>query len=330
MSPTRQSKAVLIIAVSMLVLFANLGFNEGSFETQKENFLRNDIAEIADYIRENKILVSKTISRPTILQLSSEQQILHNQNHELMKILFEKIKEFEKTQTKADIDTISNIVYDYVTIGNAVSDGGGYVNYVMGDVFYRMSLSRLAFFLLENPTRYDEVERLWRKLKRPNFEISQLATILQEEIGIPRAESKLESALSKGLLYKTTEELIQQHRKPILIESKEDMKNIFSTSYLLENENVSLLLWRMGETDLMLESLIPGLIEFLRRGGEIDNLERYLKDVGPFLSLMDTSLKKLKANYFGHAQLDIYQLFAITRLFRMHFKNNIFYESALH
>lgn len=318
----------LFFALVVFLSFPEAGLTQESVRKQAEFFRRNDIPEIAAYIKKQDISISKTMSKPTVFRLSSEQQALQNKKFVLLNILFEKVKEFEKTtQAKIDIDAISTIVDDYVTIGNAVSDGGGYVNYVMGDVLYSISLSRLAFFLLQNPTMYDEVERIWRKLKRPNFDISTLADMLEDEFGVTESRAELEQAESSGSLFLTFINLVRQRSDHDILEVTGVSRNI-STSYLLGNKDHVFLAFRLANTNLVLEASIPGMIEFLRRGGEIDDFQLYRTDIREFLSLMGDSRKLFKARFYGETLLQLDSLLLLLE-FEQDFKSSFFYQWAL-
>ncbi len=307
--------AILVFLV--IVFFPKVTYSQVNqrINELRETIQNKDLNEITVFIEKTdswpKIVASKTIDN-----LSSEEQKFQREAHKLAKELFGKIREFEVQYGKDDnINSLTAAVEIYSRMGRILKRKQGYVNLVLTETVYRLGLSRLASFLRENPERYQEVDNLWQNFDKPFYDVSNIIVFCEEELGIANAKNKIEK-FPESIFY-SINKIIPEHFKMKVSEelSVDDPYKMFSTTHLIDEMDIFIFLQRLSGTDTILEISIPGAIEYLNRGGQIEDLPKYWKDVRPFEKIMEGS-EKMKANFSGDVGPFVSNLYFLTDEFK--------------
>jgi hypothetical protein len=90
---------------------------------------------------------------------------------------------------------------------------------------------------------------------------------------------------------------------------------MITTTSLIDEIDIFIQFMRLNGTDTILEISIPGAIEYLKRGGTIEDLPKYWKDVRPFEKIMEGS-EKMKANFSGDVGPFVSTLYFLTDEFK--------------
>ncbi len=254
--------------------------------------------EIADYFHRTGNW-PKIISAEARGKLALEEQQIQKEAYKLAEELFDKIREFENRHPKTDINSLSVTVETYSKIGKTLRNKQGYINLVLTDTVYHLALSRLRLFLAQYPENHQQVYSQWEKLERPFYNISNISFIFEEEIGMRSIKNEIEKFPYS--IWRAVDEALPEEFRGKSIEhfSPDDPLKIFSTTYLIENfDPHTLFIRRIGATDTMLEIMLPGAVEFLRRGGSVHDLPKYTGDVRPFFKIMEGH-EELRADFSG-------------------------------
>jgi hypothetical protein len=234
----------------------------------------------------------------TIRALPSPQREAGMSGFHLAEALLDKIRDFEADTSNDDLAELSRRVQVYRELGQGLVRSGGPVNAVLLDVVDRMALTRLCHFLVHHPDQYGEVEQLLEMLAIPVHDWTFFAPLLQEGTGEPPSDDLVDEA-SEGdfierIIAVEKEKLAAHGWVPDATEPwrKVPLIAMAPGSHALMYQNtVAPLALHMEITSRLANCGLRGLIEYLRRGGA---LEDFPVERSAFEAVMGSALDGLE------------------------------------
>ena len=193
----------------------------------------------------------------------------------------------------------------YSQIAELVAASGGYTNHVLADTARRMALSRMCFYLVAHPDDHQGIAGLLTVLGDTSVNIQDFATLATEELDVSLELLPSEALASR----RSIDELLRVLGTDLVATIKGSNLENLSTSYLIENRRLDLVLWRMITTDLVGQYQLAGLVGFLERGGTFGDIVG--RDIGPFNDIMGRDRLLFKFEILGRRLLSPTHLIAL-------------------
>ncbi|TVP75372.1 MAG: hypothetical protein EA353_14010 [Puniceicoccaceae bacterium] len=189
----------------------------------------------------------------------------------------------------------------YAELAKVFSNSKGYYNLVLADACRRLALSRIGYGLVNSS---DEVELL-----RETYGKLQSSLILEQEAAVLEAlDSTIDASLSVESLtnpegLSRTWEALGTSIAKVRYEAAKHPNSAKSVQ-LIQYPSAALLLNNLSETDLILSVHIPGMIAFIERGGQLDQID--LSNITKFKEIMGDTRSS-----FSFPPLSVKKLYAI-------------------
>jgi hypothetical protein len=197
-----------------------------------------------------------------------------------------RLKEYESDTANDDLKVLTERIHVYSKLARGLQQSGGLVNLALSDMVNRMALSRLCHYLVHQPKQYEEIAALLTEVPLPRLNASLFAPLLRAESGISGATEALEAVPGGDLvdrimeLEKIVDPSATREERIIQISSRAP-----SSQAVAMQGRIAPLVFEMQMTAILAEYGLRGLIEYLRRGGDIhqfpDNrseFEQFMKD----------------------------------------------------
>ena len=206
----------------------------------------------------------------------------------------------------------------YLALSKQLRNSGGYANLVLGDSLRRLAICHAVRYLIESrdvaPWKaIPDMRQIW---------------IAKEPIRALIAEEDRTLDLS-ALDAASDTELLDRSFAILGANAATITSQLSSTtaSTLLDNASLVLLIQRLSVTDFISAVSLPGLVEFLSRGGMLEQLRT--DDVRPFLSIMNGDEKRYFYAPLGVDHLYVEHLLGLVELMKGGSINRAFCESPL-
>jgi hypothetical protein len=157
-------------------------------------------------------------------------------------------------------------VRQYEDLIRTVTDAGGYGNLVLADAARRLSLGLLGHYAVMHPTEYLAIGELLPDVRIRLLDCHATSDMIAAELGLAApsgswhlSEGKEELALIFG-------------RDGSSFHSAFGSALLGTPSKLMGTRDVSALLYRLTESEMLARCGLPALVEFLKRGGTLANV----------------------------------------------------------
>jgi hypothetical protein len=263
-------------------------------------------------------------SKKSSLRLDDDARKQYEKHFQLATDLFSKIKDFERTRPhEPTIENLSTTFRTYGNLGKVLYDSGGYTNLLLLDSMNRCALTQLSHALVNHPEHYLEYKPLLKQLVVPHCSNNEIVSVLAEESTIQEASKQVASIPKGGLLRFIVS--LEQGSTNI-----RDLKPINTkTTYLLVNGGNPTLLGRFIDPLRIHQIALPGLVEYMRCGGTIDDIGMYAGNMPLFRNLMGDSLQKLTLEVTGDMRFSPVVLSSLIRFFKDTPYQSAFYTVAV-
>jgi hypothetical protein len=211
----------------------------------------------------------------------------------------------------------------YRSIRSMLKQSGGYSNLVLADAAYRMTLFELCRSVILYPDRWPEFAQSLSAVRQVSFDTVEIGSMIDEEVKRTGTAEKL-SSVSSTKLFETSLQLSgtsleaigadHNHRSP-------------TTSALLERRSLGSLLFRLAGADELAEFGLPGLIGFLRKGGNFIDLETSRME--PFTRIMGSSWLNYRFDLLGERGLYPDYLLLLVKTYKATDALPVFYRWAI-
>lgn len=245
-------------------------------------------------------IVSESITWPELEYRAKADSDQPDQFEEVALSVLVKLQEYESNNGLAPEELVASGQL-YAELANVFSNSKGYYNLVLADACRRLSLSRIGYGLVHSG---DEIELL-----REAYSKLQPSLILESEATVLKAlDTTIDASLSGGNLSKPEGlnrmwETLGTSVSKVRYESAK-RPNAASSEQLILNPSAAFLLNNLSETDLILSVHIPGMIAFIERGGQIDQID--LSNITKFKEIMEDTRSS-----FSFPPLSVKKLYAI-------------------
>jgi hypothetical protein len=168
-----------------------------------------------------------------------------------------------------------------------VAHSAGYGNVLLADCLRRLSQTRLIEYALGHPAESEALAAMLRRRGRL-LDSPVVASMLAEEL-------KLDPPNNTWHLVDSREEIetvFQATGSPLRQENRRLLFGLPNTSDLMKKRDVPGLLLRLMESDSIECVHLPGLIEFQRLGGRLEDLRP--NSVKPYLSVMEREMRRFQ------------------------------------
>jgi hypothetical protein len=185
-------------------------------------------------------------------------------------------------------EDLSFQVGQYEDVIHTVTESGGYGNLVLADSLRRLSLGLLTRYLITHPTEYNTMNELLSASRVLMLGCPGTSNMITEELKLsPRSGSWHLSENDREL-----DAILRAAGSTAINEAGRGLLNQVGPSSLISEPDISGLLYRLSADEWLERVLLPCIVEFLRRGGSLDNLDA-------FDTIMRDQLETLRRPPFG-------------------------------
>jgi hypothetical protein len=159
-------------------------------------------------------------------------------------------------------------VRQYEDLIRTVTEAGGYGNLVLADTARRLNLGLLSHYAITHPSEYTAIGDLLADVRIRLLDCPATSDMIADEIGLAPpsgswnlSEKKEELALifgNDGSSFRTA--------------GGSALLGLLSPSKMMGKRDVSALLYRLIEDEMLARCILPALVEFLKRGGSLANV----------------------------------------------------------
>jgi len=214
--------------------------------------------------------------------------------------VLDKLQEYESSHGLTPEELIASGQL-YAELAKVFSSSKGYYNVVLADTCRRLALSRIGYGLVNASDKVKLLKETYGSL-RPSLILELEATVLKA------LETTIRGSLS-GMSLDKPEEL--DHILEALGTSISKVRyeaakrpTAAKSEQLIRNPSAAFLLNNLSETDLILSVHIPGMIAFIERGGQLDQID--LGNITKFKEIMGDTRSS-----FAFPPLSVKKLYAI-------------------
>jgi hypothetical protein len=179
-------------------------------------------------------------------------------------------------------------VQQYEDLIRTIAASAGYGNALLADCLRRLSLTLTVEFALAHPAENEAVSALLKQDRVSLLDCEAVQGLLAEDL-------KLVPPAGGWRLSQNREELELVFRSNGSTYSRE-MRRVFlglpTNAALMNRRDVYALLLRLIETETVERVHLPGLIEFRRLGGRLEDLQP--NDVGPYWRVMEHDMRRFQ------------------------------------
>jgi hypothetical protein len=164
-------------------------------------------------------------------------------------------------------------VRQYEDLIRTVTDAGGYGNLVLGDTGRRLSLGLLSHYAVTHPSEYATIGDLLEDVRIRLLDCPATSDMIADELGLspPSGSWRLsEKKEELTLIFGNDGSSFRSAGGSALL-------GLLSPSKMMGKRDVSALLYRLIEDEMLARCILPALVEFLKRGGSLANLESFNK-----------------------------------------------------
>ena len=207
-------------------------------------------------------------------------------DYELAGSFDRKLKEYESDTANDDLRVLTDKIAVYSKSARGLQQSGGPVNLALSDMVNRMALSRLCHYLVHHPKRYEEIAALLREVPLPTLDPSLFTPLLSMEAGISSATESLKDVPEGDLVDRMME--LEGIVEPGATREERDRQmalRAMSSQTVAMQGGIAPLVLQIQVTAVLAECGLRGLIEYLRRGGDIQQFpqkssefEQFMKD----------------------------------------------------
>jgi hypothetical protein len=189
-------------------------------------------------------------------------------------------------------------VQQYEDLVRTVSRSSGYGNVILADCLRRLSLTLMANYAMAHPSDNVTIEDLLKSKGPSLLDSAAMTTMLAEELELnpPNGSWHLSTDRRQvDLVFNTSGSTYRNAIGSILI------RRAPTNSAMMGRRDVAALLARVIETEAVASVHLPGLIQFRKLGGLIEDLDP--NDVRPYMRLMQHDLYKFQFPPLGITML---------------------------
>jgi hypothetical protein len=312
----------LFLAVSFLPLAVMIAKAEESFAWNQGN-LENilDIDSLSAFVRSPQMAAWGEVEAATRASGQPRPEIRAALD------LYSAIQRVEAGRAEVeDMTCIRKFAHVYADLNGVLTDRGGSGNLAIGDTISRIFLSRSSYYLEKHPNEWKSVQGLFEGFPLVVCNDNTVRNLLEEfsrerSKALSIEETKRTTLLSQVLQWEGFPPDRGTANLPLL--------EYLPTSQILQRGKLSPLLFRLYQTTQLGQVNLPGLLDYLRRGGAIDRTRWYSGYFPEFESLMGESFRKYKFDYDGQVYLRPSDLLGVEKLFGESPTNNHFYQLAV-
>lgn len=214
----------------------------------------------------------------------------------------------------------------YSLVGMRLERAGGSLKLCLLDSLNRCVMARLCHSVLSASLGLEAAQKTLESLYVPKCGKSFLENLMFTRMSRDQAASlfaKLPPTRLQGAVFNFEEFGSEFSDAMVRISPK------LKTSVLVTQENISPLVYRLIESWGLRSALIPGLLDYLSKGGKIEDLPIYCGDFPKFRELMGASVYEYRLESEGETFLDPSSLLFLVNDFGGDFRKSKFYRLAL-
>ena len=162
-------------------------------------------------------------------------------------------------------------VRQYEALIRTVTDAGGYGNLVLADSARRLSLGIIGRYAVTHPSEYATIGDLLTDVRVHLLDCPATSEMIADELGLaaPSGSWHLsEKEEELGLVFRSDGSSFREAGGRSLL-------GALTPSTMMGKRDVSGLLSRLMESEMMARAILPAVVEFLKRGGSLANLESF-------------------------------------------------------
>jgi len=202
------------------------------------------------------------------------------QSSELGVLLLHKISSYEE-MTGHDKATSLKAAILYSALSSILEQSGGYINLCLADAVNRLTISRISELIVEKPQDDHEVATGVNALASTRFPAQVFLDAIHDEPSLKITPGVDLSSIDEKTLRDRVNRAVGADEGYVLQQYANGQE---TTSRLIGNVNMAVLLHRMGQTEVMGTVELAGLAEFYKLGGHLVDIS--LIDNRPFKAIM--------------------------------------------
>jgi hypothetical protein len=231
------------------------------------------------------------------------------QAEEVALSVLDKLQRYE-VSTNLSSEQLASSAEFYAKLAAVFGNSKGYYNLVLADACRRLALSRIGYGLVNSSSEVESFGKSYAKL-HPSLIVELEATVIDALNATSEASfSNANLTTVEGMNY-IWEELGTSLSK-IRYEVAQQ-PNVANSEQLILNPSGAFLLNNISETDLMLSVHIPGMITFLERGGQLNQID--LSNITEFKETMGDTRTSFSFPALSVKKLYAIHLYALVEMF---------------
>jgi hypothetical protein len=214
----------------------------------------------------------------------------------------------------------------YSLLGERLEKAGGSLNLCLLDSLNRCAMARLCHSVLSGSLELESAQRILESLHVPKCDKSFLVDLMSTKLN----RNQTEGLLSDLPVTRFRQALLSIEGYPKDFSSAMvQIRPTLKTSALLSQANLSPLVIRLTESWRLHTALLPGLLDFLSKGGKTDDLADYCRDFPKFMELMGPSYRNYRFEPEGQAYIRPSDLLGLVDEFGDDFQKSRYYWQAV-
>ena len=164
-------------------------------------------------------------------------------------------------------------VRQYEDLIRTVTEAGGYGNLVLADTARRLSLGLLSHYAVTHPSEYTAIGDLLADVRIRLLDCPATSDMIADELGLAPPSGSWHLSEKKEELTL----IFGRDGSSFRSAGGSALLGLLSPSKMMSKRDVSALLYRLTEAEMLARCILPALVEFLKRGGSLANLESFNK-----------------------------------------------------
>lgn len=159
-------------------------------------------------------------------------------------------------------------VRQYEDLIRTVTEAGGYGNLVLADTARRLSLGLLSHYAVTHPSEYTAIGDLLADVRIRLLDCPATSDMIADELGLAPPSGSWHLSEKKEELTL----IFGRDGSSFRSAGGSALLGLLSPSKMMSKRDVSALLYRLTEAEMLARCILPALVEFLKRGGSPANV----------------------------------------------------------
>jgi hypothetical protein len=180
-------------------------------------------------------------------------------------------------------------VQQYEDLVRTVSEASGYGNVILADCLRRLSVTLIANYALAHPSDNTTIDDLLKASRPSLLDSTAVSTMLDEDLDLSAPEGSWHLSANRDQIDLVLHASGSSERNEF---GRALLRGPSTNAALMTRRDTAALLVRLIETEVVRCVHLPGLVQFRRLGGRVEDLNP--NDARPYMHLMEHDLYRFQ------------------------------------